>query len=232
MTTPPLDAVRFFALTAALSAAVACSGRAGAGPAVAAPTEPVAVNVPPPEPEAAETQHPVATVPVDDPGSEGGHRDESEAVEYWSSASAEGGLGALYGASGEGAVSVLSGSGAGLGGLGGLGAASHGPRVTAGSATAAGSLDRDVIHRVVRSNLSRVKQCYQLELAGAPTLRAKATVQFVIGTSGHVSSASVVRPSGVTSLDQCLVDVAKRMRFPAPKGGVVKVSYPFVFQPG
>lgn len=49
---------------------------------------------------------------------------------------------------------------------------------------------------------------------------------------GSVTSATVTSDMGVPELDRCLEQVVLGLKFPAPRGGgVVKVTYPFVFRP-
>jgi TonB family protein len=90
-----------------------------------------------------------------------------------------------------------------------------------------------VIQRVVRRHMNEIRYCYERELVRDPTLRGTVRLSFVIGPDGRVVSATAERgdlPEGVTS---CVVAAVRRWTFPAPDGGgVVAVTYPFVFTPG
>jgi TonB family protein len=93
-----------------------------------------------------------------------------------------------------------------------------------------GSLDRDVIQRTVRRYAGQMKYCYERELVKDPTLSATLLLKFVIAADGSVSSAAAKRSSGNADLDRCAIEKAKRWRFPEPRGGgIVIVTYPFVF---
>jgi TonB family protein len=57
------------------------------------------------------------------------------------------------------------------------------------------------------------------------------SVRFVITASGNVGAVTVQTGSG-SALDQCVAGALRNRVFPAPQGGgIVIVSYPFVFQP-
>ncbi|GMV14686.1 MAG: hypothetical protein AMXMBFR56_29100 [Polyangiaceae bacterium] len=93
-----------------------------------------------------------------------------------------------------------------------------------------GGMDPADIARVIRARVSKIRGCYQAELKNDPGFETKLTVRLVIGTNGAVSSASLTRPSGRQSFDVCVLGEVRRLRFPAPDGGAVTVSYPFVFK--
>jgi len=140
------------------------------------------------------------------------------------------------------------GTAAGLGGLGtrgsGLGASGYGrgsgfygkkgggaPGVGAGDPIILGALDKSLIDRVVKSHLAQIRYCYQRELAKNPKLFGKIVVKFVISKDGTVSSATT-KSSTMNNpiVERCVNSRFMRMRFPKPKGGgIVIVSYPFVF---
>ncbi len=96
-----------------------------------------------------------------------------------------------------------------------------------------GGLDSALIDEVVRQNLNRFRYCYQRELQRDPALQGKVTLKWVIATDGSVSTAAVKRDTlGNPAVSGCMLDVTRRMSFPQPKGGIVIVSYPFLFAPG
>ncbi|MBX3126218.1 MAG: TonB family protein [Polyangiaceae bacterium] len=107
-----------------------------------------------------------------------------------------------------------------------------GPSPTSGPIAASGFLDPSLIQQVIRQALPLIKSCYERQLVLTPTLRARLAAEFVIDTSGNVTSASVRTGSAEPSFDRCVVAIIQRLKFPAPKGGTVKVAYPFVFAPG
>lgn len=132
----------------------------------------------------------------------------------------------------KGIGSGASGYGAGGGnfgkkGKGGIGAVGGDPIIL-------GALDRSLIDEVVKRHLKAIRYCYQRELTKSPNLKGKVVVKFVISKDGSVSSASK-KSSTVKSpaVESCVVSRFKRMQFPKPKGGgIVIVSYPFIFTAG
>ena len=136
----------------------------------------------------------------------------------------------------------LSGVGPGGGGrgesigLGSLGSLGHGeaaiPKVRTGAAAVAGVLPKEVIRRIIRQHLGNIRHCYEVALQGArPDLAGKLVIRFTIGGSGDVVSQQVAAPFD-PSVDGCVAQVIAGMKFPQPEGGgVVVVSYPFVFRP-
>jgi TonB family protein len=106
--------------------------------------------------------------------------------------------------------------------------------VTTGIATVRGSLDKEIIRRVVRLHVNEVKYCYDKELVRKAGLEGRLSIQFVISPLGQVLS-SVLQSStmGNVSVEKCVVDAVKRWEFPKPTGGgIAIVAYPFNFVAG
>jgi pSer/pThr/pTyr-binding forkhead associated (FHA) protein len=172
-----------------------------------------------------------------------------------------GGIGGLIGASGTqigsgglgGRGSGLGGGGTaeGLGGLGtkGMGSGSSGYGKGGGAFGAKGegglgavggepiilgALDRSLIDEVIKRNMNQIRYCYQRELTKNPALGGKVVIKFTIAKDGTVSAASTKSSTmGNASAESCIVGRFLRMQFPQPKGGgIVIVSYPFIFSPG
>ena len=100
-------------------------------------------------------------------------------------------------------------------------------------ASVRGTLDKEIIRRVVRRHLNEVKYCYQQALTRRPTLEGRLVTQFTIAATGQVLAA-VVQSSTLreVSVEACVVNAVKRWEFPAPdRGGLAMVSYPFTFAP-
>jgi hypothetical protein len=132
----------------------------------------------------------------------------------------------------KGIGSGASGYGAGGGNFGAKGKGAIG--AVGGDPIILGALDRSLIDEVVKRHLKAIRYCYQRELTKSPNLKGKIVVKFVIAKDGSVSSASkkssTIKNAGVES---CVVSRFKRMQFPKPKGGgIVIVSYPFIFTSG
>ncbi len=118
----------------------------------------------------------------------------------------------------------------------GLGAhrESHVPGpITSGPVDVAGSLSREVIRRVVARHHNEVRYCYEQALRNEPDMEGRVTVSWVIQGNGAVMS-SVVVPSRTNmsggDVPGCVAQAVRRWTFPAPEnGGVVSVTYPFLF---
>lgn len=116
----------------------------------------------------------------------------------------------------------------------GLGPADRHSRVSVvrqGRAEVVGSLDRDIIRRVVSTHIDEVRHCYDQGLIAKPELAGRITISFIIAPLGNVSYASV-KTSMVddANVEQCLLIAIGRWTFPKPKdGGTVDVEHPFVF---
>lgn len=104
---------------------------------------------------------------------------------------------------------------------------------TTDEAVVAGSLDSELIEKIIQENKDRFRYCYEKEANSSPGLAGKVTVKFVIAPSGNVSDAGVVKSSvGNSTVDACVVGVMKKLKFPEPKGGgVVTVTKGFNFRP-
>ena len=90
-----------------------------------------------------------------------------------------------------------------------------------------GRLSEMEIDTVLQDANPAVTTCYQQVLAVAPEVQGTATTIFIIGTDGAVTAAA---SSGVDArLGRCIDGVVARRVFPPPRGGTVKVRYPFTF---
>ena len=96
-----------------------------------------------------------------------------------------------------------------------------------------GTLDREIIRRIVRRHLNEVRYCYEQALARRPSLEGRLVVQFAIAGTGQVTT-SLLQSSSVPApaVGDCVVNAVRRWAFPAPSGGgMALVSYPFTFSP-
>ncbi|MCB9654498.1 MAG: TonB family protein [Deltaproteobacteria bacterium] len=137
------------------------------------------------------------------------------------------GLGAL-GTHGRG------GGGTGYGeGIGGIGKkVERDINISAGSPLVMGSLDKEIIRRVIKQHIAQIRYCYEKELVRAPGLFGKVATKFVISADGGVQSADVTESTlGNAEVERCVVAKIRTWRFPKPKGGgIVVVKYPFIFK--
>ena len=123
-----------------------------------------------------------------------------------------------------------SGYGRGAGGLGGRKA--RAPDIIPGTANVRGSLDKEIIRRVIRKHINEVRFCYEQQAMKNPKLEGKVTVNFTISPEGAVVSSAVQASTlGNASAENCIAQAVRRWSFPKPQGGgIVQVSYPFVLK--
>lgn len=97
--------------------------------------------------------------------------------------------------------------------------------------TILGPLDRSLIDAEIKRHLAAIRYCYQRELPKSPDLSGRVSIRFVIAGTGEVSSAAVKSSTLANpAAEACISGRFLRMRFPAPLGGgIVIVTYPFVF---
>ena len=125
------------------------------------------------------------------------------------------------------------GFGAPSGGSGVGGSSRKPPKVASKKLEAKGSLDKDIIRRIVRAHISEVRFCYNRGLSKDPSLRGKVSIRFDIAPSGSVPVAVVADDTlADESVGHCIAKAVKRWTFPKPEGGTVVVTYPFVLEPG
>jgi len=139
------------------------------------------------------------------------------------------------------------GTGLGLGGLGTKGKGRGPPggtadlgglqkeivKVVPGKTIVVGGLSKDVIYKVVKSHEREIQYCYEQELNARPDLAGKVAVVWTIGPDGGVTDASVTETSlGADRAEQCMLTKIRRWKFPeVPGGGIVTVTFPWVFKP-
>ncbi|MBW2465453.1 MAG: energy transducer TonB [Deltaproteobacteria bacterium] len=110
------------------------------------------------------------------------------------------------------------------------------PRLIPGRPETLGALSSEAIRRVIHRHRNEVRHCYEQELISQPDLEGRVTVQFIISGSGAVQGSQVL--SGRTNLGSsevstCVASAVRRWPFPQPEnGGVVSVTYPFMFTSG
>lgn len=96
-----------------------------------------------------------------------------------------------------------------------------------------GNLDRDIIRRVVRSNIGDVRDCYNAGLRNNAALGGTLTIDFTIDARGRVEQSKPAEGGEFEDpkVAQCIADAIANWEFPAT-GGEVTVSYPFNLDPG
>lgn len=103
-----------------------------------------------------------------------------------------------------------------------------------GETVVLGSMDPDVIRRILLDHLPQFRYCYQKELERTAT-EASGVIKlnFTIGASGHVAQAGVDGSSALPGdVKKCVVGVLRGIQFPEPMGGgTVEVKQPMNFYP-
>jgi TonB family protein len=92
-----------------------------------------------------------------------------------------------------------------------------------------GSLDKDIVRRIVQRNRAQAQYCFERALLINPGLGGKVVVQFLIGPEGTTSNAKLVQGLG-SPVDECVVSRVRTWQFPKPEGGPVAVTLPMLFQ--
>ena len=140
------------------------------------------------------------------------------------------------GGSGSGRVASVGGlRGGGSIAGGGTGEAAAEKKVTGSVKSEApavdGELDPAMVAKEVRTRLGAIKACYERALKRNPTLSGKVVIHWTITQAGTVSGVDVEQDTlGDAEVASCIKALVARWRFPAPAGGSVDVSFPFVFQ--
>jgi predicted component of type VI protein secretion system len=93
-----------------------------------------------------------------------------------------------------------------------------------------GHLSRDAIAKVVRKHLREIQYCYEKNLMLNSKLAGKLIMEWTITISGSVSVVKTKSNTMATpAVAMCVSAKIKGWKFPKPKGGIVVVSYPFIF---
>ena len=147
-----------------------------------------------------------------------------------------GGVGVGVGTLGSGAIATRGrATGDGSYGVGGGGLDSKREReivLTAEPPVIIGTLDPAIIRRIVREHAGQVRYCYESALARTPGLHGKVVMKWVINSDGRVTQATTAETQmNNATVESCLSSRVKSWVFPPPRGGgMVIVTYPFVFK--
>ncbi|HTN53465.1 MAG TPA: AgmX/PglI C-terminal domain-containing protein, partial [Anaeromyxobacter sp.] len=139
---------------------------------------------------------------------------------------------------GIGAVGT-KGRGGGLGsygtGVGGLG--KKGDRdisIATGAAQVMGSIDKELVRKVIQDHAAQIRYCYEQQLALNPRLAGKVSIKWVINADGSASSPQV--DGSATTLEdakvhECMMSRITSWQFPKPKGGgIAVITYPWILR--
>jgi len=95
-----------------------------------------------------------------------------------------------------------------------------------------GTVNADSVARLIRGQLGGIRSCYERELRQNPALSGRLDVNFTLGTSGRITSASTSGLSAAPRVGSCVTGRLRGLVFPVPAGGSVDFSFPFTFTPG
>ena len=139
---------------------------------------------------------------------------------------------------GIGAVGT-KGRGGGLGsygtGVGGLG--KKGDRdvnISTGNAVVMGSIDKELIRKVIQDHAAQIRYCYETQLAVNPRLQGKVSIKWVINADGSATNPQI--DGGNTTLEdgkvhECMMARITSWAFPKPKGGgIAVITYPWILR--
>jgi hypothetical protein len=126
----------------------------------------------------------------------------------------------------------LANYGDGKGGLHGKENADIG--LGAGQPEVQGSIDPELIRKVVHDHRAQIRTCYETQLTTRPSLAGKLVSAWTIDQSGGVTEAHTQESTlHDKTVESCVAAKIRTWRFPIPKGGgEVFVTYPFIFTPG
>jgi hypothetical protein len=139
---------------------------------------------------------------------------------------------------GIGAVGT-KGRGGGLGsygtGVGGLG--KKGDRdvnIATGTAVVMGSIDKELIRKVIQDHAAQIRYCYETQLAINPRLQGKVAIKWIINADGIASNPQI--DGSATTLEdakvhECMMSRITSWQFPKPKGGgIAVITYPWILR--
>lgn len=95
------------------------------------------------------------------------------------------------------------------------------------------SLDRASFNKVISSLNSKLKACYEDELANIPDLSGKVTYSWEINPKGHVEKIRVKETTLKNeNVEKCVATLIIETTFPKPKNNRNNsIIYPFTFNP-
>jgi outer membrane biosynthesis protein TonB len=109
----------------------------------------------------------------------------------------------------------------------------EGAAALAAPSVASGEFDSRIVASRIRGTSSRIKRCYERELAQNPTLRGGLRIEFTIMSDGSVAHTQATENTISPTVGACVVEVIASLRFtPGPTGGSVRYRFPFLFEPG
>lgn len=97
--------------------------------------------------------------------------------------------------------------------------------------TGTGRIERAEVEGALERHLGQFQRCYVDALARNGALRGVVQFEWTIARSGGVSDVVVLRSDiSDETMTRCIDEEVRRVRFPVPADGAVRVQYPFVFR--
>lgn len=126
----------------------------------------------------------------------------------------------------------LGGYGSGAGGLGRKG--ERDVSISSGTAQVLGSVDKELVRKVIQEHAAQIRYCYEQELALNPKLSGKVSIKWQINGDGSASLAMVDQGSTTlqsSNVHKCMMARITSWEFPKPKGGgVAIITYPWILR--
>ena len=95
-----------------------------------------------------------------------------------------------------------------------------------------GTIQPAKVSNAMAAHLGAFKNCYGDQLSRSPNIAVELVLGFTIDADGTTRRGRVVRSTGMDQpMNHCVLDTLADVRFPAPEGGHVDVTFPLEFKP-
>jgi len=97
-----------------------------------------------------------------------------------------------------------------------------------------GSIDKELIRKVIQEHASQIRYCYEQQLALNPRLQGKVSIKWIIQADGTATNPQV--EGSATTLEnaqihECMMSRITSWQFPKPKGGgIAVITYPWILR--
>jgi hypothetical protein len=103
-------------------------------------------------------------------------------------------------------------------------------RLTTGGEEVIWNIDKEKVHKYVRTQLDGILLCFAVPLKTDPTLKGRVEVVMMTHSNGAVSRCAIVEDTMQNpAVGNCICRRVERWRLPRPDEGTGKVSYVFIF---
>ncbi len=100
------------------------------------------------------------------------------------------------------------------------------PRVTLGTPSIKGAIDKHIVQRYVKRHISKFQYCYDKQLLETPALTGTVTLRFEITRTGALITPSA---DGVSAVKDCFARALEKIRFPHDSGPA-QITYPLTLR--